>query len=847
MYKITMMQFFKMSCALLLLASSNLYAQVDLALNKIVSASTVIQPAANAVDGNATTRWESAFNTDPSWISVDLGNQYALTSIVIDWEAANAATYQIQGSINGTTWVTLVTKTGGTFGNRTDTTGVSGNYRHVRIYGTARSVGNQWGYSIWSLKVYGGAVPVSSSSSATASSTPANTNLALNRITAASTTVQTSANVVDGNATTRWESAYGVDPSWISVDLGSAKTLSSVVIDWEAANAASYQVQGSNDNANWTTLAARNGGAFGNRTDTNVVSGSYRYVRIYGTARSVGNNWGYSIYELKVFGSAGASSASSASSRPTIVSAFTQIEAENFTTQVGIQTEISTEAGSNVGWIDTGDYLSFQAVDFGSGAKAMSARVASGGAGGVIEIRSGSANGSLLGSCTVIATGGWQVWSTVTCPIANITGVQTLYLRFTGTGTGGLFNLNWFKFSTVPLTTGDDVVGKIIVGYQGWFNAIGDGSPFGCWFHWSNNCNAPTPNTNVKFELYPDTREYSKLYQSNLAALANGAPARLFSSYDQETVNKHFEWMQTYGIDGAALQRFGADESDAVSGYKSNRDIVAVKVKNAAETYSRKFYVMYDITGLNANWVAAIKHDWNTQVINNLQLTFSSSYARQNGKIVVCIWGIGFTHTPGTAAETAELISWFKSQNVYVIGGVPTYWRTGINDSKPGFLDAFKSLDMISPWLVGRFGGIDGADNFKLNLLSGDFALTQQIGKVYQPVIWPGFAWSNMYPENPRNQIPRLHGDFMWRQAYNMKSLGINTGYVAMFDEYDEGTAIAKGAENSSMIPNNQYFLTLDADGVAVSADFYLRLTRDITRLFKSEIPITVEHPTSHQ
>lgn len=37
----------------------------------------------------------------------------------------------------------------------------------------------------------------------------------------------------------------------------------------------------------------------------NAVSGSYRYVRIYGTARSVGNNWGYSIFELKVYGSVG--------------------------------------------------------------------------------------------------------------------------------------------------------------------------------------------------------------------------------------------------------------------------------------------------------------------------------------------------------------------------------------------------------------------------------------------------------------------------------------------------------------------------------------------------------------
>ncbi len=305
--KIYAMRFFYLLCSVLLLGSQHLYAQTDLALNKVATASTALQPAANAVDGNGGTRWESAVATDPSWISVDLGNTYALTSVVIDWEAANAANYQIQGSTNNTTWVTLATKTGGTFGTRTDTTTVAGNYRYVRMYGTARSTGNNWGYSLWSLKVYGGAVATSTSSAAPSSapatsSVAGGTNLALGKTVTASTALQAAANAVDGNTGTRWESNAGVDPSWISVDLGSAKTLSSVVIDWEAANAATYQVQGSNDNTNWTTLANYSGGTFGARTDTNVVSGSYRYVRVYGTARSQGNAWGYSIFELKVYG-----------------------------------------------------------------------------------------------------------------------------------------------------------------------------------------------------------------------------------------------------------------------------------------------------------------------------------------------------------------------------------------------------------------------------------------------------------------------------------------------------------------------------------------------------------------
>jgi hypothetical protein len=306
--------------------------------------------------------------------------------------------------------------------------------------------------------------------------------------------------------------------------------------------------------------------------------------------------------------------------------------------------------------------------------------------------------------------------------------------------------------------------------------------------------------------------------------------------------------MRTYNIDGAALQRFGADANDAPNAWKANRDSVAVKVKSAAETYGRKFYVMYDITGMDAaGWVAAVERDWTAQVVGAMALTASPAYAKQDGKSVVCIWGIGFNDRPGDAAQAASVIQWFKSRGVFVIGGVPTYWRTERNDSRPAFLSVYRQLDMISPWFVGRFGGLAGADHFKTEQWGPDLAFCQQNGIAYQPVLWPGSAWSNLTGTAPRNENPRFHGDFLWRQATNMKSLGIATGYVAMFDEYDEGTAIAKIAEDASMVPTNQYFLTLDADGVSVSSDFYLRLVGDINRLFKGQIPITTEHPTSHR
>lgn len=266
---------------------------------RTVTASSQLTPAANAVDGDGGTRWESAHAVDPSWITVDLGSLKALSQVVIDWEAANAANYQVQGSTNGTSWTNLKTVTGATFGTRTDTHAVSGNYRYVRIYATARSVGNQWGYSIWELKVYAQSTPASSSAASSSLAPAAPLNIAS---ATASTALTPAANAIDKNSGTRWESAHALDPTSLTLDLGSTKTLSSIAIDWEAANAANYTVQGSNDNTNWTNLVSRTGGTFGNRTDTLTIAGSYRYVRINGTARSVGNQWGYSIWEVRVLG-----------------------------------------------------------------------------------------------------------------------------------------------------------------------------------------------------------------------------------------------------------------------------------------------------------------------------------------------------------------------------------------------------------------------------------------------------------------------------------------------------------------------------------------------------------------
>jgi aryl-phospho-beta-D-glucosidase BglC (GH1 family) len=139
-------------------------------------------------------------------------------------------------------------------------------------------------------------------------------------------------------------------------------------------------------------------------------------------------------------------------SRTTTRSAFSQIEAESYNSQSGVQTESCGEGGQDVGYIQNGDYVVYNSIDFATGATGFQARVASATSGGNIEIRLDSTTGTLVGTCTVAGTGGWQTWTTRTCTVSGVTGVHNLYLRFTGSGTGYLMNFNWFKFTTGTVT-----------------------------------------------------------------------------------------------------------------------------------------------------------------------------------------------------------------------------------------------------------------------------------------------------------------------------------------------------------------------------------------------------------
>lgn len=145
------------------------------------------------------------------------------------------------------------------------------------------------------------------------SSSP-NPNLALNRPVTVSSTENAgtpASGAVDANLATRWSSAFS-DPQSIYVDLGATYSITRVRVAWEAAYGRDYQIQVSTNATSWSTIKT----VTGNTSLTNDhtgLTGSGRYVRIYGTARATA--YGYSIYELEVYGS-GSNAAPTANAGP---------------------------------------------------------------------------------------------------------------------------------------------------------------------------------------------------------------------------------------------------------------------------------------------------------------------------------------------------------------------------------------------------------------------------------------------------------------------------------------------------------------------------------------------------
>ncbi len=118
--------------------------------------------------------------------------------------------------------------------------------------------------------------------------------------------------------------------------------------------------------------------------------------------------------------------------------------AAGYAAQEGVQKAPASEGGECIGWIEDGDWVRYDGVDFGTGAARIEIRAASETRGGHIELRLGAPDGELIGTCTVPSTGGWQTWTTVAAPIKPVRGVQSLCLVFHSPPVTGALPRLWF-------------------------------------------------------------------------------------------------------------------------------------------------------------------------------------------------------------------------------------------------------------------------------------------------------------------------------------------------------------------------------------------------------------------
>ncbi len=139
-----------------------------------------------------------------------------------------------------------------------------------------------------------------------------NGNLAQGKVTSETShsQVYASANAVDGNASTYWESANGAFPQSLTVDLGTAASVGRVVLKlpptW-GARTQTLSVLGSTDGASYSTVVGSAGYLFdpasGNTVTINFTPTSRRYLRLTFTANT---GWpAGQVSEFEVYGQAG--------------------------------------------------------------------------------------------------------------------------------------------------------------------------------------------------------------------------------------------------------------------------------------------------------------------------------------------------------------------------------------------------------------------------------------------------------------------------------------------------------------------------------------------------------------
>lgn len=383
-------------------------------------------------------------------------------------------------------------------------------------------------------------------------------------------------------------------------------------------------------------------------------------------------------------------------------------------------------------------------------------------------------------------------------------------------------------------STNQDVVynsyeGLVMAGYQGWFNAEGDGFDRG-FYHYKGRDGFKPGSATV--DLWPDVSEYAKTYPTPFK-MPDGSVANVFSSADYSTVDLHFKWMKQYGLDGVFMQRFVSEIKR--DGSRRHFNTVFDHAMRSARKYNRAIAVMYDLSGMNKNDADFIISDMASleKKYHLFDRKSVPNYLYHNGKPLVAVWGVGFNDgRKYDVVDASVIVKGLIAKGFSVMVGVPTNWRTldGDTEDDARLHNLIRECDIVMPWFVGRYDE-SKYDSYK-PLIKADMEWCEHNHVDYAPLIYPGFAWRNMNGENSFF-VPRNEGRFFQKQIDGAIELGAKMLYVAMFDEIDEGTAIFKCSKTVPMPEKGTEFVPIDS---AISSDHYLKAAGKASYILKKRV-----------
>lgn len=382
--------------------------------------------------------------------------------------------------------------------------------------------------------------------------------------------------------------------------------------------------------------------------------------------------------------------------------------------------------------------------------------------------------------------------------------------------------------------------GSLMVGYQGWFRCPGDAAGMG-WIHWSRDWRRFTP-ASVSFEMWPDMSDYGPGEKFAVPGFTypDGSTASLFSSDNAQTVLRHFKWMRDYGIDGAWLQHFVIDlpGAPAENRYPSRRRVLQY-VADAAQKTGRTWALTYDLSGVQSDRVFdLVTTNWKALV--DERIIGHGRYLHEQGLPVVQIWGFyranhGIAMTPDLGERLTRFFHTPGKYAAFMIGGGDWRWR---DNAEPAWQSLYLNLDGYAPWNTGNYAkDKQGIRHASMNGWSADRDALHAHGKLWIPVIYPGFSWDNLTQKPPgTSTIARRGGQFLWEQFYRLATTKPDATFIAMFDEVDEGTAIFKV---TSSPPAQAHFQTYDG----LPTDWYLRVVKEGHRMLKGDISASEDLP----